>query len=170
MQLELENVDREGHSFPGPEDFCPLAASMVPQRKSNFSQIVLRALFTGACVSLVNACMAGKCRPGRLRMWNPDFLVSPEALPTHRFPTTGILYVPRGAEVNCMSLLNMTLSSSSFEVYLCCRNAFQSINPEFSPEALQNCCQFYNHTIWPSSGKPRDSALAQSHNWEGIME
>ncbi|XP_035159797.1 sodium/nucleoside cotransporter 1 isoform X3 [Callithrix jacchus] len=91
--------------------------SMVPQRKSDFSQIVLRALFTGACVSLVNACMAG------------------------------ILYVPRGAEVNCMSLLNMTLSSSSFEVYQCCRDAFQSINPEFSPEALQNCCRFYNHTI-----------------------
>ncbi|XP_011889960.1 PREDICTED: sodium/nucleoside cotransporter 1 isoform X3 [Cercocebus atys] len=91
--------------------------SMVPQRKSDFSQIVLRALFTGACVSLVNACMAG------------------------------ILYVPRGAEVDCMSLLNMTLSSSSFEIYQCCREAFQSINPEFSPEALDNCCRFYNHTI-----------------------
>ncbi|XP_017739776.1 PREDICTED: sodium/nucleoside cotransporter 1 isoform X4 [Rhinopithecus bieti] len=91
--------------------------SMVPQRKSDFSQIVFRALFTGACVSLVNACMAG------------------------------ILYVPRGAEVDCMSLLNMTLSSSSFEIYQCCREAFQSINPEFSPEALDNCCRFYNHTI-----------------------
>ncbi|XP_030669700.1 sodium/nucleoside cotransporter 1 isoform X5 [Nomascus leucogenys] len=91
--------------------------SMVPQRKSDFSQIVLRALFTGACVSLVNACMAG------------------------------ILYVPRGAEVDCMSLLNTTLSSSSFEIYQCCREAFQSINPEFSPEALDNCCRFYNHTI-----------------------
>ncbi|XP_033046814.1 sodium/nucleoside cotransporter 1 isoform X4 [Trachypithecus francoisi] len=91
--------------------------SMVPQRKSDFSQIVFRALFTGACVSLVNACMAG------------------------------ILYVPRGAEVDCTSLLNMTLSSSSFEIYQCCREAFQSINPEFSPEALDNCCRFYNHTI-----------------------
>eukprot|EP00074_Homo_sapiens_P109309 XP_024305870.1 sodium/nucleoside cotransporter 1 isoform X12 [Homo sapiens] len=69
--------------------------SMVPQRKSDFSQIVLRALFTGACVSLVNACMAG------------------------------ILYMPRGAEVDCMSLLNTTLSSSSFEIYQCCREAFQ---------------------------------------------
>nr|AAB53839.1 Na+/nucleoside cotransporter [Homo sapiens]BAF84686.1 unnamed protein product [Homo sapiens] len=91
--------------------------SMVPQRKSDFSQIVLRALFTGACVSLVNACMAG------------------------------ILYMPRGAEVDCMSLLNTTLSSSSFEIYQCCREAFQSVNPEFSPEALDNCCRFYNHTI-----------------------
>ncbi|XP_046508217.1 sodium/nucleoside cotransporter 1 isoform X2 [Equus quagga] len=90
--------------------------SMVPQRKSDFSQIVLRALCTGACVSLVNACVAG------------------------------ILYVPRGAEVNCTALLNTILSSSSFEVYQCCRDAFQSTSPEFSPEALDNCCRFYNHT------------------------
>ncbi|XP_066211528.1 sodium/nucleoside cotransporter 1 [Saccopteryx leptura] len=91
--------------------------SMAPQRRSDFSQIVLRALCTGACVSLVNACVAG------------------------------ILYVPRGAEVNCATLLNMTLSSSSFEVYQCCREVFQSPSPEFSPEALDNCCRFYNHTI-----------------------
>ncbi|XP_049708533.1 sodium/nucleoside cotransporter 1 isoform X2 [Elephas maximus indicus] len=90
--------------------------SLVPQRKSDFSQIVLRALFTGACVSLVNACVAG------------------------------ILYVPREAEVDCVSLLNTTLSSSSFEVYQCCREAFQSTSPNFSAEALGNCCRFYNHT------------------------
>ncbi|XP_066886081.1 sodium/nucleoside cotransporter 1-like [Kogia breviceps] len=57
---------------------------------------MLRVLCTGACVSLVNTCMAR------------------------------ILYMPRGAEVDCVSLLNMTLSSSSFEVYQCCRQAFQS--------------------------------------------
>lgn len=91
--------------------------SLVPQRKSDFSQIVLRALFTGACVSLVNACVAG------------------------------ILYVPREAEVDCVSLLNSTLSSSSFEVYQCCRKAFQSTSSEFSPATLDNCCRFYNHTI-----------------------
>ncbi|KAM5206681.1 sodium/nucleoside cotransporter 1 isoform 1-T6 [Hipposideros larvatus] len=91
--------------------------SMVPQRRSDFSQIVLRALFTGACVSLVNACVAG------------------------------ILYMPRGPEVNCAALLNTTLSTSSFEVYQCCRKFFQSTSPAFSPEALDNCCRFYNHTI-----------------------
>lgn len=47
------------------------------------------------------------------------------ALPTSHFPCTGILYVPRGAEVNCTALLNTILSSSSFEVYQCCREAFQ---------------------------------------------
>ncbi|XP_054938433.1 sodium/nucleoside cotransporter 1-like [Physeter macrocephalus] len=70
-------------------------ASTAPQQKGNFSQIMLRVLCTGACVPLVNACMAG------------------------------ILYMPRGAEVDCVSLLNTTLSSSSFEVYQCCRQAFQ---------------------------------------------
>lgn len=33
--------------------------------------------------------------------------------------------MPREAEVNCTALLNMTLSSSSFEVYQCCQEAFQ---------------------------------------------
>ncbi|XP_006878064.1 PREDICTED: sodium/nucleoside cotransporter 1-like [Chrysochloris asiatica] len=91
--------------------------SMVPERKGDFSQIKFQALFTGACVSLVNACVAG------------------------------ILYVPRGAEVDCVSLLNTTLSSTSFEVYQCCRDLFQSTSSNSSAEALRNCCQFYNHAI-----------------------
>ncbi|KAK7798876.1 hypothetical protein U0070_014253 [Myodes glareolus] len=92
-------------------------SSLVPQRRSDFSQIVLRALITGGFVSLVNACVAG------------------------------ILYVPRGVEVDCVSLLNETLSSSSFEVYQCCGQVFQGTNLEFSPVALDNCCRFYNRTI-----------------------
>ncbi|XP_038516518.1 sodium/nucleoside cotransporter 1 isoform X1 [Canis lupus familiaris] len=91
--------------------------SMAPRRKSDFSQIVLRALCTGTCVSLVNACVAG------------------------------ILYVPRGIAADCRTLLNATLSNSSFEVYQCCRQAFQSTNPEVSRGALDICCRFYNHTI-----------------------
>ncbi|XP_045417583.1 sodium/nucleoside cotransporter 1-like [Lemur catta] len=91
--------------------------SMVPQRRSDISRIVLRALLTGTCVNLVNACVAG------------------------------ILYVPRGAEVDCVSLLNTTLSSTSFEVYQCCRQAFQSVGLEFGPVALNTCCQFYSHPI-----------------------
>ncbi|XP_021065926.1 sodium/nucleoside cotransporter 1 [Mus pahari] len=91
--------------------------SLAPQRRSDFSQIVLRALITGAFVSLVNACVAG------------------------------ILYVPRGAEVDCMSLLNQTVSSSSFEIYQCCRQVFRNTSLEFGQEALDNCCRFYNHTL-----------------------
>ncbi|KAJ8797883.1 hypothetical protein J1605_017085 [Eschrichtius robustus] len=62
--------------------------SMAPQQKSNFSQIMLRVLCTGACVSLVNACVAG------------------------------ILYMPGGLR----------------------STAFQSTDPEFTLEALDNCC------------------------------
>ncbi|XP_041512015.1 sodium/nucleoside cotransporter 1 isoform X2 [Microtus oregoni] len=91
--------------------------SLVPQRRSDFSQIVVRALITGGFVSLVNACVAG------------------------------ILYVPRGLEVDCVSLLNETLSSSSFEVYQCCGQVFQGTSLAFGPEALDNCCRFYNRTI-----------------------
>ncbi|XP_029808440.1 sodium/nucleoside cotransporter 1 isoform X1 [Suricata suricatta] len=91
--------------------------SMAPQRKGDFSQTVLRALCTGTCVSLVNACVAG------------------------------ILYVPRGPEVDCTILLNATLSSSSFEVLQCCRRAFQSTSAEVSPGALDTCCRLYNHTM-----------------------
>lgn len=36
------------------------AASICPSRKSDISNLVLRALFTGTCVSLMNACIAGK--------------------------------------------------------------------------------------------------------------
>ena len=63
---------------PGPWHSCSLAASMVPQRKGDFSQIVLRALCTGACVSLVNACVAGECGPGKLRTQSPDSLAGPD--------------------------------------------------------------------------------------------
>ncbi|XP_010619432.1 sodium/nucleoside cotransporter 1 isoform X8 [Fukomys damarensis] len=91
--------------------------SLAPHRRSDFARLVLRALFTGTCVSLVNACVAG------------------------------ILYAPRGPETGCGGLLNSTLSSSSFEVYWCCRRAFQSTSPELSLAARENCCRFYNHTV-----------------------
>lgn len=39
--------------------FVP-AASMVPQRKSELASIVLRALLTGICVSMLNSCLAGR--------------------------------------------------------------------------------------------------------------
>lgn len=47
-----------------------------------------------------------------------------QTLPISCLPCPGILYVPRGA-ADCMTLLNTTIGSSSFEVYQCCREAFQ---------------------------------------------
>ncbi|XP_037691026.1 sodium/nucleoside cotransporter 2 [Choloepus didactylus] len=106
--------------------------SMIPQRKSELSKTVVSALFTGACVSLISACMAG------------------------------ILYVPMGAETDCLSFLNTNFTSSSYETYVCCKQLFQSTSlngtspPSFSgpwedkedsTRALANCCGLYNHSI-----------------------
>uniref|UniRef100_A0A7N9CZP9 Solute carrier family 28 member 2 n=1 Tax=Macaca fascicularis TaxID=9541 RepID=A0A7N9CZP9_MACFA len=103
--------------------------SIAPHRKSDLSKVVVRALFTGACVSLISACMAG------------------------------ILYVPRGAEADCVSFLNTGFTNRTYETYMCCRGLFQSTslngtNPpsfsglwedkEFSAMALTNFCGFYN--------------------------
>ncbi|KAM9070778.1 sodium/nucleoside cotransporter 2 [Sarcophilus harrisii] len=103
--------------------------SMAPKRKSDFAKLVVRALLTGACVSLVNACVAG------------------------------ILYVPRGAEADCTSFLDTTnFTSPSYEIYVCCRQLFQSVTLNntgqipfsqlwTSPNSLASCCGFYNHTV-----------------------
>ncbi|KAM9714184.1 sodium/nucleoside cotransporter 2 isoform 2-T2 [Dama dama] len=107
--------------------------SMVPHRKSDLSKVVVSALFTGACVSLISACVAG------------------------------ILYVPRGAETDCVSFLNMSFTNRTYETYVCCRELFQSTslngtyNPpsfsgpwedkEFSAIALYNCCDLYTSAV-----------------------
>ncbi|KAF6132925.1 solute carrier family 28 member 2 [Phyllostomus discolor] len=105
--------------------------SMVPHRKSDLSKVVVSALFTGACVSLISACVAG------------------------------ILYVPRGAETDCVSFLNTSFTNRTYETYVCCRQLFQSTslngtnasfsgpweNKEFSAIALANCCDFYTNAV-----------------------
>ncbi|XP_061451849.1 sodium/nucleoside cotransporter 2-like [Rhineura floridana] len=108
-------------------------ASMAPHRKSEFSSIVLRALFTGACVSLMNACLAG------------------------------ILYVPRDV-TDCLDFFSKTnLSSTSYPVYICCKDLFtststatngslsfsgiwESVDFGTSVTYLQQCCGHYNAT------------------------
>lgn len=107
-------------------------ASMMPQRKSDLCKIVVRALFTGACVSFISACMAG------------------------------ILYVPRGAETDCVSFLNTNFTNRTYETYVCCRELFQSTwlngtntpsfsgpwaDNEFSARNLASCCELYNSTV-----------------------
>lgn len=43
-----------------PKCFLSHKASICPPRRSDISSMVLRAMITGTCVSLVNACIAGK--------------------------------------------------------------------------------------------------------------
>lgn len=51
--VELEQGSNSPRSLLHP------AASLVPERKGDFASIVLRALLTGICVSMLNACLAG---------------------------------------------------------------------------------------------------------------
>ncbi|NXO54090.1 S28A2 protein, partial [Aramus guarauna] len=105
-------------------------ASMVPQRKSDFASMVLRALLTGICVSMLNACLAG------------------------------LLHVPTevGDCVSFLSTANF--SSTSYTMYTCCKQLFSSSlldNGTLSFEGewagvaesvpcLMQCCGHYNHT------------------------
>ncbi|XP_028926515.1 sodium/nucleoside cotransporter 2-like isoform X2 [Ornithorhynchus anatinus] len=106
--------------------------SIVPSRKSDFSKIVVSALFTGACVSLVNACVAG------------------------------ILYVPRGAEADCISFLSTAIfSNRTYELNVCCKELFQSTtivnktyilsdpwaNAGLTSQTVSSCCGLFNHSV-----------------------
>uniref|UniRef100_A0A669NYI1 Sodium/nucleoside cotransporter n=1 Tax=Phasianus colchicus TaxID=9054 RepID=A0A669NYI1_PHACC len=68
--------------------------SMVPHRKSELASIVLRALLTGICVSMLNSCLAG------------------------------LLYVPTemGNCVTILSTANFT--STNYAIYTCCKQLF----------------------------------------------
>ncbi|EMP30172.1 Sodium/nucleoside cotransporter 1 [Chelonia mydas] len=108
-------------------------ASMVPQRKSEFASIVLRALLTGACVSMLNACVSG------------------------------ILYVPRGEVADCSAFLSTaTFNTTSYDIYMCCRQLFANtvlsnngtlsftgswVGLELSMASLTQCCGHYNNTV-----------------------
>nr|XP_033776980.1 sodium/nucleoside cotransporter 1 [Geotrypetes seraphini] len=105
--------------------------SMAPQRKSEFAQIVSYALMTGACVSMVNACIAG------------------------------ILYVPRGEVQCLSFFNSTHFNSTDYNVYVCCKELFANTVQDnvtlgftgaweglaHSAEYLQKCCTFYNSTF-----------------------
>ncbi|XP_067161390.1 sodium/nucleoside cotransporter 2 isoform X3 [Apteryx mantelli] len=105
--------------------------SMVPQRKGDFASIVLRALLTGICVSMLNACLAG------------------------------LLYVPTEVSDCVTFLSNTNFSSTSYAMYTCCKQLFASsvlgengtlsftgpwAGVEESVLCLIQCCGHYNHT------------------------
>ncbi|NXL94172.1 S28A1 protein, partial [Alectura lathami] len=103
---------------------------MVPHRKSELASIVLRALLTGICVSMLNSCLAG------------------------------LLYVPTevGDCVSVLSTANFT--STSYPIYTCCKQLFASAVLENGTLSftgawagmaegalrLTQCCGHYNHT------------------------
>ncbi|KAK2524638.1 sodium/nucleoside cotransporter 1 [Columba guinea] len=104
--------------------------SLVPERKGDFASIVLRALLTGICVSMLNACLAG------------------------------LLHVPTEVGDCVTFLSTTNFSSTSYTTYTCCQQLFAStvlVNGTLSfsgawaglaqsAPCLLQCCGRYNHT------------------------
>ncbi|KAK2536327.1 sodium/nucleoside cotransporter 1 [Columba livia] len=104
--------------------------SLVPERKGDFASIVLRALLTGICVSMLNACLAG------------------------------LLHVPTEVGDCVTFLSTTNFSSTSYTTYTCCQQLFASavlVNGTLSfggawaglaqsAPCLVQCCGRYNHT------------------------
>ncbi|NXM26145.1 S28A2 protein, partial [Oxyruncus cristatus] len=104
--------------------------SLAPDRKGAFASVVLRALLTGICVSMLNACLAG------------------------------LLHVPTevGDCVTFFSTANFT--NTSYTIYTCCKQLFASsvfengtlsFTGSWAEQAesvlwLTECCGHYNHT------------------------
>ncbi|NXE39866.1 S28A1 protein, partial [Ptilorrhoa leucosticta] len=105
-------------------------ASMVPQRKGDLASVVLRALLTGICVSMLNACLAG------------------------------LLHVPTEVGDCAMFFSTTNFSSTSYTMYTCCKQLFASsvlqngtlsFTGPWAEQAesvlwLTECCGHYNHT------------------------
>ncbi|XP_029872110.1 sodium/nucleoside cotransporter 2-like isoform X2 [Aquila chrysaetos chrysaetos] len=105
-------------------------ASMVPQRKGDLASVVLRALLTGCCVSMLNACLAG------------------------------LLHVPTEVGDCVTFLSTTNFSSTSYTMYTCCKQLFASsvltngtvsftgawAGLAESVLCLTQCCGHYNHT------------------------
>ncbi|XP_074736533.1 sodium/nucleoside cotransporter 2-like [Strix uralensis] len=105
-------------------------ASMVPERKGDLASIVLRALLTGICVSMLNACLAG------------------------------LLHVPTEVGDCVTFLRTANFSSTSYTMYTCCKQLFASsvlangtlsftgawAGLAESVLCLTQCCGHYNHT------------------------
>ncbi|NXX15787.1 S28A2 protein, partial [Podargus strigoides] len=105
-------------------------ASMVPQRKGDLASVVLRALLTGICVSMLNACLAG------------------------------LFHVPTEVGDCVTFLSTANFSSTSYTLYVCCKQLFASSVLENgtlsfagawagvaeSALCLAQCCRHYNRT------------------------
>uniref|UniRef100_A0A8C3VIA1 Sodium/nucleoside cotransporter n=1 Tax=Catharus ustulatus TaxID=91951 RepID=A0A8C3VIA1_CATUS len=99
-------------------------ASMVPQRKGDLASVVLRALLTGICVSMLNACLAG------------------------------LLHVPTNVGDCAEFFSTANFSSTSYTMYTCCKQLFNgtlSFKGSWPEQAdnvqwLRECCGHYNHT------------------------
>ncbi|NXD28309.1 S28A1 protein, partial [Spelaeornis formosus] len=103
--------------------------SMVPQRKSDFASVVLRALLTGICVSMLNACLAGLLH------------VPTKVDCTVFFSTTNF----SSTSYNMYTCCKQLFASSVFQ------NGSLSFTGSWAEQAdsmlwITECCGYYNHT------------------------
>ncbi|XP_044139318.1 sodium/nucleoside cotransporter 2 [Bufo gargarizans] len=106
-------------------------SSMAQERKGDLAKVVVRALMTGACVSFVNAAIAG------------------------------ILYTPRSLVDCIPFLESTAAyGNKTYNLYVCCQDIYGSTqnmngtlsfingweNVTHSTMAVMNCCFFYNNT------------------------
>ncbi|XP_051898552.1 sodium/nucleoside cotransporter 1 [Pristis pectinata] len=107
-------------------------SAMAPNRKSDFAEVVIRALVTGFLTSLVNACVAG------------------------------ILFVPREVLDCISYLNSSSFNGTSVDLQTCCRSLYDSVVPfengTFTFEGqwsnisqsltfFHNCCNLYNNSV-----------------------
>ncbi|XP_053319114.1 sodium/nucleoside cotransporter 1 [Spea bombifrons] len=106
-------------------------STMAMERKGDLANVVLRALLTGACVSFVNAAIAG------------------------------ILYSPRQLDCFGFMVTPEAFNATSYNLYSCCKNLYtntEMVNGSLSfgngweydsssTLYVQNCCMYYNNTI-----------------------
>ncbi|XP_068128701.1 sodium/nucleoside cotransporter 1 [Hyperolius riggenbachi] len=107
-------------------------SSMAPERKSDLAKVVVRALMTGACVSFVNACIAG------------------------------ILYTPRdGVNCMSYLGDTEVFQNTTYNLYVCCLDIYKNTNSDngtlsfdggwqnltFSDAAVRSCCTFYTRDV-----------------------
>ncbi|XP_073475280.1 sodium/nucleoside cotransporter 1 [Aquarana catesbeiana] len=101
-------------------------STMAPQRKSDLSKVVVRALMTGACVSFVNACIAGILHTER-NVNCVEFFGTPEAF-----------------------------QNKTYNLYFCCQDiyagSYENRTLSFTDEwanldIVRQCCRFYNNTM-----------------------
>lgn len=113
--------------------FLSQKASICPPRRGDISSMVLRAMITGTCVSLVNACIAGKryfnesvassyppppktfknnyYHPQQLNLFSIELLLQ------------GILFLP---PVDCVGLFaGSAFNTTNSDMMTCCADLFQ---------------------------------------------
>ncbi|XP_077120333.1 sodium/nucleoside cotransporter 2 [Ranitomeya variabilis] len=110
-------------------------SSMAQERKGDLAKVVVRALMTGACVSFVNASIAG------------------------------ILFTPRDSVNCIPFLGDMdAYGNKTYHLYVCCKDIYESTeningtlsfvngweNVSHSNVTLINCCSVYNNTVCQS--------------------